>query len=301
MRFLLLSVGPIFAAAFLCLALPCPVEAYIGIALQPIPEVVVLADVLVVGKITAKEEKTIQATVYPDHPNKYEMCLFELTTSDVLRGRSQKTYRVATLQPEAFTRPQFLTIDGKKRRLNPEVKVNVEGAFILVKHSTHDFYVVPPLGGFFDGSAQDYAKELNLLRCCSNLLSDPTKGLDSKNEEDRFLTAYMLVYDCCARPQRLGAAKRTTSEPITAELSKQVLDILLLRDWDGPATQKYMGPFTTIYPFHAVQHLKLNESSMKTRPTVSGFATEADIKEYRRWLNSVRDTARIQRVVIDGK
>jgi hypothetical protein len=107
----------------------------------------------------------------------------------------------------------------------------------------------------------------------------------------------MLAYDYCARPGRLLAAKDAVREAVPARQTKRILDALLASNWDGPANRAYNGPFTPVYPFYVVQQLQLDEASMKSRPDITGLATRENVAAYRRWLQGVRDTARIQRLV----
>ena len=52
-----------------------PASAYIAIALQPIPETIVISDVVAIGKITAKEPKTLNGKTYPDGTGRLDFAI----------------------------------------------------------------------------------------------------------------------------------------------------------------------------------------------------------------------------------
>jgi hypothetical protein len=285
-----LAVLALFAAA-------TRAPAYIAIAMQPIPETVVLADVVAVGKITSREKNKINAKIYPDAEGKWDFEIFELTTTAVLKGKPAKTIRVAVPRMDYHKRPMKSEVEGRTRLLNPEIKVDAEGSFLLIKHSELDFYVLPPIGGFLDKNEPDYEKELALLRRCAGLLEKPDQGLSSKEREDRFLTAYMLLYDYEFKDIRRMASRGLTEEPIDAKQSKLILKALLEGNWDAPKKGSLSGPLSRVLPQSTIPWLKLDADSMKQRPTVSPFAQEEYAAAGRKWLKDVSETAQLRRLI----
>jgi hypothetical protein len=280
-----------------------PAHGYIGIAMQPIPETFVIADVVVVGKITAKEKETVHAQIYPDNKTaKWDFQIFELTASSVIKGKEVKTFRVAVPQLPQHMRPIEAEIGGRKKLLNPEAKIGSEGVFLLIKHCERDFYVLPTLGGFLEKSEADHEQECAQLRRCARLLRNPDESLRSKQKEDRFLTAYMLVYEYCARPGRMAASKGVVAEPVDAKHSRLILHALLDDgDWTAAGKPAFTGPLGRVYPHQLLASITLDDAAMKKKPTVKPFPVEEYAKEGRKWLEDVRDTAQLQRLVRKAK
>lgn len=272
-------------------------RAYIGIAMQPIPETVVIADVVALGKITSREKTKINAKIYPDAPGKWDFEVFELTVAAVLKGKAAKTFRVGVPRMDYHKRPMKVEVEGRIRLLNPEIKVAAEGSFLLVKHCELDFYVLPPICGFLDKNEADYDKELALLRRCAGLLAKPDEGLSAKEKEDRFLTAYMLVYDYDFKDYRRAASRGLIEEPVDPKQSKRILQALLEGDWDVPNPGFASGPLSKVRPQSTIAWLKLDAASMKKRPTVSPLAEEEYAKAGRKWLTDISETAQLRRLV----
>jgi hypothetical protein len=282
------------------LVLAAPARGYIGIIMQPIPETIVLADVVVTGKLTAKEEKTIRAQIYPDHAGVWEYDLYELTVDKVLKGKAGKTLRVGV--PRAgmsSAKPVKVKVEGGEIVINPQVKRDVEGTFLLIKHHQRDFYVVPPMGGFLDKNEAIYKQELALLRRCAALLERPGDGLRAKDKEDRFLTAYMLIYDYGFKERRKGASKGLVPEPIAADQGRLILQALLEGEWRPRKGGLLGGPLSPPYPQNAVNWLPVDEESAKGRPDVKLTLTDAAAyaEAGRKWLRAIRDSARLHRLV----
>jgi hypothetical protein len=287
-----------FTAAIVgVLTITTPARAYIGIAMQPIPETIVIADAVVFGKVSAQEKGTIRAKIYADNAAKWDFVIFELTATSVIKGKEAKTFRVGVPQMDYHKKPIKTDIDGKPRLLNPEVKVGVEGAFLLIKHSELDFYVLPTLGGFLDKNEDGYDKEAALLRRCARLLDKPDEALRSKDKEDRFLTAYMLVYDYCAKPGRTAASKGVVAEAVDQKQTRLILQALLDADWTPPEKIKTTGPLSPVRPYQLLPWMKLDEASMKKKPALNPFKVDELTKGGRQWLQEVQETAQLQRLV----
>jgi len=290
----------VLAVSYL-LAAGKPASAYIAIAMQPIPETIVIADVVAIGKITAREPKTLNGKIYPDGNGRWDFAIYELTPSTVIKGKAAKTFRVGVPQIEYHKKPMKIVENGETRLLNPEVQVGAEGTFLLIKHCELDMYVLPTIGGFLVKTEPGYEKENSLLRRCAKLLEKPEDGLGSKEKEDRFLTAYMLLYEYGMKDGRKSASKGMVEEPIDPKLSKRILQVMLEADWSVPEKVTATGPLSTVRPQNALPWLKLDAASLKKRPKLNFF----DQAEYatlgRQWLTEINETAQLHRLVAPAK
>ena len=127
-------------------------------------------------------------------------------------------------------------------------------------------------------------KDIALLQRCTKLLDDPNAGLKSKNAEDRFLTAAMLVMRYTARK-----APSDKKEPIDAEQSKLILQALAGADWTP------VKDFTQLSPLMVLHRLPLTDRD--------GWMPPKDAKAYaayaQQWLQDHAATYRIQKYVPD--
>jgi hypothetical protein len=236
----------------------------------PLPNRVATADLVVVGKVTGFEAKTVVK-------DRSEFKIAVLKVSDALRApKGTKTVRLASMviPPRVAIRPQpFQATEGQ------------EGCYFLTKHASADFYVAGTLS-FLDKKNANFAKDVALIKRCVKLLEKPDTSLKSKNAEDRFLTAGMLVARYTTRK-----TARAKAEPIPAEQSKLILRALLTADWT-PSTD-----FTRLSPLMVLRRLPLTVKD-GWKPPSSGDA-KAQAAYAQKWLKDHADTYRIQRFVAE--
>jgi hypothetical protein len=240
-----------------------------------VPERVVRADFVVMGKVTAIEDKRVAASGPANLPGvkvAYKIAVVKVT--EVLSGpRDRATIRVGFLP-------------------DPELAVGQEACFLLVKHAQEDFFVpavnavsgCPPASVFIDKNSPDFKEQLALVKRCARLLADPGVGLKSKDAEDRFLTAAMLVLRYRSYP---GDGRPVKKEPLGAAESKLILEALRDADW----TKQY--PETWLTPSAVFNHLHLDPGVYN--PSNKGADPQ-------KWLRENAARYRIERLVrIAGK
>jgi hypothetical protein len=167
--------------------------------------------------------------------------------------------------------------------INPppfQATVGMEGCFFLLKNG--DLYLPSGPLGFLDKKSATFEKDLALVKRCVKILEGPDAALKSKDAEERFLAAGMLVARYTAR--RSPNAK---TEPIDAEQSKRILEALAAADW-APTND-----FTKLSPQMVLGRLPLTDKD--------GWAPPRDPKTYpayaQQWVKDHAATYRIQKFV----
>jgi hypothetical protein len=275
-RLSLFHTAGLAGLSYLILALPGRAGTLPADAL-PIPNRLAAADIVVVGKVMAFEDKTVQAAPFPGATNKTEYKIAVITISDALKAPKG----VTTLRLGIVPIPPGVAISPPPFQPN----VGLEGCFFLTKHGTADFQVAPSPLNFLDKKNPNFDKDLALIKRCTRILEDPNVALKAKDAEDRFLAAGMLV----ARYRTRRSAKDRT-EPIEAEQSKLILEALAAADWT-PATD-----FTKLSPIMVLHRLNLTakDGFAPTKNTPAAYAAYAQ-----QWLRDNAATYRIQRFVAD--
>jgi hypothetical protein len=259
--------------SLLALGLPAagqPIGLPVPEATNIIPERVVMSDVVVVGKVTAVEEKRVVAPGYGK------------------LGGQKVGYKIAQVKVTELLRgPKDLDQIRLGFLPDPDLEAGHEACFLLTKHpderffvpATHPLYGCPPKSVFIDKGSPDSKDQLALVKRCVKLLQDPVAGLQAKDIEDRFLTATMLVIRY-KRP--LGAGPQVKKEAIDAKESKLILEALRDADW----TKKY--PDTWLAPVLAFNHL----GPSSYNPAQKGA-------DPRQWLKDNAGTYRMERFVLE--
>jgi hypothetical protein len=188
---------------------------------DPIPQRIARASAVFVGKVKLIEEKSIEQESYPGVGGKLTYKVAVITVTDSLLGKSN-TYRVA------FTRPS-----PRREFSHLNFQAGQEGLFFLTKvHGQPTYRVLSYEDVVLKKDNEGYETQLALAKRCAKLLANPDKGLASKEKEDRFLTAAMLVLRYRNLP--MADAKSRVQETVPAARSKKILEILAESDWmDG--------------------------------------------------------------------
>jgi hypothetical protein len=144
------------------------------------------------------------------------------------------TYNIAVIKVEEtlkgsheLTHIRLGLLDSQ--RLQP----GLEACFFLTRHPHESFFVQG--FDFLDfpivrTGNPSFVREVGNLRWMGKLCADPVAGLRSSKQEDRFLTAALVIMGSRTfRPQVHAGADRT--EPIDALTSKLVLRALAETDW----------------------------------------------------------------------
>jgi hypothetical protein len=202
----------------------------IMIAPPPGPQRLVTAQCVVVGKVTAIEEKTIEASPAAGAPKVlYKVAVVKI--SDEVKGASGLTsIRVGFVPPVDPPAPPVNGPPIRPIRRFPQTNLAIgqEAVFFLKKHHEKDFYVAPM---FYDvvnkeGNAA-FDKDVALLKKSARILKNPDESLKSKDAEERLLAAGLLVTSY-RTPQGTGKQKL---EPIDAAQSKLILEAIAAGDW----------------------------------------------------------------------
>ena len=281
-------------AAGSCLAFlgnTAPAKALM-IAPAPLPQRVATADVVVTGKVTSIEEKTVKAARYPGDTEKGEFQVAVVKVGELLVGAKGVTHlRVAFPVPAAAPAP-----GGPIRpmlRRGPPVKLDKdqEVCLFLVPHSEESFYALRAYTDVLSKTGNPgFDKELAEVRKAAKLLADPKKGLKAESAQERFETAAMLVTRYRAfRP----SAKPPRTEPVEAETSKLILEALAGADWAA----NMPGRFNPMNPQNTFAQLGLTPEDGWRPPTDFSKFPEAA----KSWLRENAGKYRVKRLVVDAE
>jgi hypothetical protein len=280
-----LLAGLLAVVGLSLLAGASPAKA-IAVRLSPLPERVALADAVVVGKVTAIEEKTVSASPYPGVDQKVEYQVAVIKIEDGLSGLKCLTHvKVGFFTPQA--QPGGPRIRPPGRFGPPALTLDQEGCFFLKKHHTEAFYTAPQFDSVLVKAGNDnFGKEVAQVKRCAALLADPKAGLKAKDADERSLTAGMLLMRYGR--QTTGNEKR---EPIDAEESKLILQALADGDWGKPFSPAEITP-------------PMAFGMLNLQPTdgwnPGGFANQNDYAAAaKKWLKDNAGTYRVQRFVSD--
>jgi hypothetical protein len=240
----------------------------------PIPERVAHARVIVVGKVTALEPRTLKMKpLWGGEP--YEFMVAVVKVKEAILGAKGVTH----------VRVAFIPGGDGRRRPRTDLKVDEEVCLFLTAHEEQPVYLAPM---YYDiiRDLNMSAKEIEEARRCAKLLSDPLASLKSKNAEDRGTTAAMLLLRY--RSPGFGRLRPTKTEPISVEESKLILEALAEADWSKQIR------FNTAYSYQQLfLLLGLTKDDGWTHPqTFPNFPEVA-----KKWLKENAGKYRIQRLV----
>jgi hypothetical protein len=288
------------SAGLSCLALlagALPVGAMM-IAPAPVPQRVATADVVVVGKVTAFADKTVSARPVPGAPEKVEYQVAIVRIDDALLGaKDRKEIRVGFRLPPPAVNPVPgpgggpVRIGPIRKWREPSLVLDQEAMLFLVKHPEADFYVMPAYYSVIDKKSPGFANDLAEVQKAARLLADPKASLESKNADERLLTAGLLISRF--RTPRVGAPAKT--EPIDATQSKLILQTLADADWKA-APRPGIGLYL-MTPQALFFRLGLQAKDGWVQPKDGKAIPEAAQK----WLKDNADTYRIERFVAAEK
>jgi hypothetical protein len=274
-------------AGISCLAViaeAAPAKAMM-IAPAPIAQRVALAQVVIVGKVTAFADKTVPALPSPGATEKVEYQVATVQVEDAFQGaKDAKEIKVGFLPPAAPPVGGPGVIRPGLRRPGVNLQVDQEYLLFVNPHSDAPFYVAQ---AYFDAVVKkdnaNFDKDVDEAKRCAKLLADPKAGLKSDKADDRALTAEMLV--ARYRLPRPGLDPGKT-EAIDAEESKLILQALADADW-----KPKLGPQ------QAFLQLGLTDKD--------GWAQPKDFNDLpdaaRKWLKDNAEKYRIQRFVSEKK
>jgi hypothetical protein len=224
-------------AAAVLLVATRPVSALSLPARTPLPASAAGADCIVVGKVTSVEEKPISAPPFPGATTKIEYHVAILKIDQALRGAEGLTqvriaFQTPPPAPKPVPNPGGRPVAVSPRPIGIPIKpltVDNEGCFLLTKNADEEFFrfVDRSYQDFIAKNDADFDKKLSLVKRSLKFLEAPMDGLKSKNETDRLLASYLVLYRCS-----LGAGRpNAKSEAIPAAESKLILETIAKADW----------------------------------------------------------------------
>jgi hypothetical protein len=262
----------------------------VPLAEPSLPQRVALADLVVIGKVTALEPDLVDTTPLLKIPRvskiPYQIAVVTVQTP-ILGAKTPAQVRVGYVVLPSNTKESGV----KYRRLaRVTLAVGQEGCFFLTKHPEEPFYIAQAAYEFLDqAKTKDYSKKLAEIKHCAELLRDPDLGLQSKAPADRLLTAAMLIFKY--RTARFVYTGKPTTAPIEPEQSRRILATLAEAEWkEGEAPLE-------LSPFSLFMRLDLTaEDGWTPPPSVPGQISAA-----KKWLRENGDKYRIQKYVPEAK
>jgi hypothetical protein len=266
-------------AGFACFAAALPATAgTIPADALPLPNRVAGAEVIVAGKVTAFEPKTVLAAPVAGAKNPTEFKIAVVKISDALLApKGATTIRLGFVPPPpgvAISPPPFQPTLGQ------------EGCFFLAKHGEADFLVPAGPLAFIDKKSATFDKDLALIKRCTKLLEDPNSSLKAKDADDRFLAAAMLLVRYTTRK-----APGAKTEPIDAEQSKLILQALAGADWTPSTDVMQLSPLTVLNRLHLTDKDGWAPPSAKDPKAYAAYAQQ--------WLKDHAESYRIQKSVVE--
>lgn len=262
----------------------------VPLAEPSLPQRVALADLVMVGKVTALEPDLVDASPILNIPrvNKIPYQIGVVSVQNCIFGaKTLGEVRVGYVVLPSTTKESQV----KYRRL-ARVKLDAgqEGCFFLTKHPNESFYVAQAAYEFLDKSkTKDYAKKLVEIGKCADLLRDPDTSLQSQAQSDRFRTAAMLIFRY--RTARFVYTGKPATAPIDALQSGRILAALAEADWKEDEAPLELSPFSLFMRLDLTP-----EDGWNPPQTVSG-----QIEAAKKWLRENGSRYRIQKYVPEGK
>jgi hypothetical protein len=237
-----------------------------------IPEYVASSHAVVVGRVTAIEERPVTARPTPDYPEKVKYLIAVVKIEEALTGAKGLTHIKIGFRP-----PEPGYSDGRA------LYVGSEALFFVRQHPHGPFLIVAVQVNKLD--AIHFGLVYAQASGCASLLADPEAGLTSSDPDARYLTAAMLVARYC--PFEDFAPWTPDREPIDARQSQLILHALWEADWTRQEPRR-------LTPGWVFYHLGLTAEDGWVKPS-------SDAKEFadaaKQWLKDHADTYRIKRFV----
>lgn len=214
------------------------------IAPNPIPMRVAAADLVVVGKVTGFGEKLIPAERFKGDTGEYQIATVKV--EDTLLGKGAKEVKVAFVPAATAPAPGGIRISSRLPGIN--LMVGQEACLILVKHSTKDFYVINQYTDVLNKKDNpNFGAETEEIKKTGKLLANTKAGLTSKDADEKFMTAALLLTKYRTPRPYTDKPKMTTVDP--AE-SKLILEALAEADWAPKVVRpgmNFMNPQAMFY------------------------------------------------------
>ena len=279
-----LFAGALAVSGLAFLAAVVPARALV-IAPPPGPVRAAKAEVIVVGRIIAIEEKDVSAPQFPKAPQNVNYRIAVVTVSEAIKGaKDMKTIRLGFIPPPQAGNGKPPFIRPGIGRFNVNFTVGQDGMFFLTKHHQEKFYIAPMYFDFVNGDNPNFKNEVRQAKLAVKIGNNPQAALKSKDNEERFFAAAMLI-----DKYRPFVGPQAKTEAIPAEESKLILTALLNADWkQGPG-------FGQFHPFQLFNRLGPKEGWNQPQGKIEDIYDAA-----KEWLRKNADSYRIQRIIGGG-
>lgn len=286
-------------AGLSCLVL---VQAVHAVAIRrpvvlPAPQRLAQADVVILGKVTDVENKTVMAERFPGDKEKGEYRVVVVKIEQALVGAKDLTHlKVGYVVPKVVPPgPGGPVGPGGPGGIRPHIRPGFrpqpvslnkgqEGCLFLKPHHKESFYVVNSTMDILEKGAANYDNQVKDLKAYAKVAAEPMSALKSKDADERFKAAATLIYRY--RTYR-GMGK---TEAVSSEESKLILEALAGANWNAPIQQEGQINAQTLF-------------SMLGATQKDGWMPPPDFRQFpeaaKAWLKSHADSFRVQRFV-DG-
>lgn len=194
-------IRSVLTAAVAALVLATPVEAKRAIRLFTPIDKLVRADAVVVGKVTAIEKDTVDATPLPGAADKVTYKVAVIKVESGLAGAANVTHIKVGFIPPAPVDPAAPARPSRGGFQPVNFTVGMDGLFYLTKHHSGEFYVVNPMLAPAEATTDGYKEQVALVRRGAAVLADPAKALKAEKAGDRSFAAVVLVHKYRAYPE----------------------------------------------------------------------------------------------------
>ncbi len=240
----------------------------------PGPARVAKADAVIVGKVEGLEPADVKAGT----------AMFRIAVvkvEDAIRGaKDAKTLRIA-FTPPVKQNPMVFVSGPRPIQLT----VGQGGLFILKKHATENFYTIGGIVGYYINSEKNanFAKEVASAKAAAAITADPKSSLKSKDAGERLLAAAVLLFD-----YRTYRGPKSTEEPIDADVSKQIMQVIADGDWKSGFDFMSLQP----HPQQLFQLLGVGAKDGFVIPNGGNYQTAAQA-----WVRANSQKYRVKRFV----
>ncbi len=181
-------------------------------------------DLVVVGRILTLEEKAQSMLPVPGAAQKADYRIAVLRIDEDLKGAQGLTHVRVALLPHQVLKPGY------------------EGCFFLRPHFEELVY----LFGTYDypiakSNALAFAQEMDRYRHWGKLLADPEAGFNSKDADERLLTAALLIAGYRTYQRGIHRPDLRT-RPVDARESRRILEVLAEADWNKAGPDFRLSP-----------------------------------------------------------
>jgi len=261
------------------------------IAPSPIPQRVATTDVVVVGKVTKVEDKTVEATAFPGQTDKMQYKIAVVKIEDGIAGAKGLTHvRVGMIQ-QPMGGPGGPIRPGIGRGGPPALEQDQEVLLFLTQHHDGNFYTAPAYFSVVQKKGnENFAKEVEQAQKAAKLLADPKAGLTDKDAANRYETASLLIQKYRGyRP----SANEPKQEEIPAEESKLIMKALAEADWAPKVAPRFDGPTQPIALFG---QLGITDKDGFKQPTTPEEAQKYQ-ENAKKWVADNAEKYRIKKLV----